>query len=58
MAAASSEAILVAHRYNENRMDLGDISDEELTELSDELTDGWKGEKVSSGHGGHYWEKD
>lgn len=40
MAAASSEAILVAHRYNENRMHLGDILDEELTELSDELTDG------------------
>ena len=51
-AAASSEAILVAHRYKENMMDLGDILDAELTEVTDELTDGRKGEKVSNGHGG------
>ena len=33
-------------------MDLGDILDAELIELTDELTDGWKAEKVSNGHGG------
>ena len=33
-------------------MDLGDILDAELTEVTDELTDGRNGEKVSNGHGG------